>query len=254
MIQRSFAFSVLCASALGIGACSHAQLLPSPPTDAARAEGQDLLRDLTPHLPDCQGTLVVKGQDLWSSWFWRLTPLGAQQASFELRANSERMRLRLPAQDLEFLWEAGTIRKKHVAEASWVPHESWLDRLYLESLALYLRLPLLIARAHNHAATGPHPTAARQDQGLFFTLEPASHLKIDQFVAYFNRETLAIKALRFTYRDLSPAYTGWLRWDDRRATPFGPYPFHIRIQETYDAPLSDHELILDSLSCEPTSP
>lgn len=229
LISLLFCFSFL--------ACRHAVLLPEEPSKSSTEAGQALLREWQPTFPRCDGILQVSGEDIWNSRILRwLTPLPEDKTSFRLREAGHETAVIL-----------GNGRRLAFSDKEL----SGMDRIYMESLRLYVLLPQLLARAENPVLLGSQSLGTRQYTAVFFNLEPGywNNPELDQYIAYFRPEDRSLELLQFTYRDLTRSYIGWLRFGPGKDFKAFAYPATISILDDWNATESTHEIHLHEILC-----
>jgi hypothetical protein len=218
-------------------ACRHAVLLPEEPSKASIEAGQAFLRQWQPALPGCDGILKLSGEDIWHNRILRwLTPLAEDKSSFQLLETAHETDLVL-----------GSNRRLAFSDKKL----SGLDRIYMESLRLYVLMPQLLARAENPVLLGPQSLGTQQYIALFFNLERGSwnNPELDQYIAYFRPDDHSLELVQFTYRDLTRSYVGWLRFGPRKDFTAFTYPATISILDDWNATESTHAIHLHEILC-----
>ncbi len=232
-------FGILVLAGLVLSGCRHAALLPQEPEATAREAGLNWLKTQQQKASPCTGMLEVQGIDQWSSrilrWF---TPLTQNRSSFLLREAGADSAVTLPDQE--------PLKFQDQDLSTW-------DRIYIEPLQLYVRLPQWIAAAHNPVSLGLRTLGEKKYQAVFFTLKPGSwnDPELDQYIAYFTEEDSRLALLQFTYRDLASSYVGWLSYGPPQAFSAFPYPSRIQILDDWSDNDAVHTIELENIRCIP---
>jgi len=123
-----------------------------------------------------------------------------------------------------------------------IPVKDSTAKLYIESLAMYVKLPMLISDFSILLSS--------EEKSLFFvfatngTLEPNS--LENQYVYVFNKEQKILDHIQFTYREVYQSYKGILKYSETKEKGGFKYSNKIQIKETPQDPGSVHEInILD---------
>jgi hypothetical protein len=224
---------------LFLSSCRHVDLLDAAPDKAGMEAGLSWQKDLQKNRPNCEGVLEIQGTDAWSSrvlrWF---TPLQDNLSSFQLQEAGANSVVTLPGQEPFVL--------KDSELTGW-------DRIYVESLRLYLRLPQAISRAFNPAYLGERTLGTDSYAAFFFNLKPGNwnDPSVNQFIAYYPKGSSKLTLVQFTYRDLSRSYVGWLRYGPDKAFSAFPYPSSVAILDDWNASEAVHTIEIASMSCRP---
>lgn len=234
--------SLLVLLGLLLSGCRHAALLTQEPDAAGREAGLNWQKERVRNVPRCAGVLEFQGVDIWSSrilrWF---TPLQADRSSFLLRVAGAESAVILPGE--------APLRFQDQELSGW-------NRIYIESLQLYVQLPQWIAAAHNPVQLGVRKLGAQSYQAVFFNLKPGSwnDPAFDQYIAYFSENDSKPTLVQFTYRDLTRSYVGWLRFGSERSFSAFPYPSRISILDDWNAEDAVHTIELEDIRCIPSEP
>ncbi len=232
-------FCNLVLTGLLLSGCRHAALLPQEPEATGREEGLNWLKTQQQKASPCTGNLEVEGIDQWSSsilrWF---TPLPQNRSAFLLREAGADSAVTLPDQ--------APLKFQNKDLGTW-------DRIYIESLQLYLRLPQWLSSAHNPVSLGLRTLGGKTYKAVFFTLKPGpwNDPDLDQYVAYFTEEDSSLAFVQFTYRDLASSYVGWLSYGPTKSFSAFPYPSRIQILDDWSDEDSVHTIELESIRCRP---
>lgn len=224
---------------LFVSGCRHVDLLDTAPDKAGMDAGVSWQHDLQKQRLNCEGVLDIQGTDSWSSrvlrWF---TPLQDNRSSFQLQEAGANSVVTVPG------------------EAPFVLKDSELsgwDRIYVESLRLYVRLPLAVAAAYNPVYLGERTLGTDSYAAFFFNLDPGNwnDPSLDQFIAYYPKGSSKLTLVQFTYRDLSRSYVGWLRFGSDKAFAAFPYPSSISILDDWNSRDAVHTVEISSIVCRP---
>ncbi|HET9241736.1 MAG TPA: hypothetical protein VFO10_30995 [Oligoflexus sp.] len=231
--------SILVLFWLFLSSCRHVDLLDARPEKAGMDAGVSWHKDLQKNRPHCAGVLDIRGTDTWSSrvlrWF---TPLSENHSPFQLQEAGANSAVNLPGQSPFVL--------KDSELSGW-------DRIYVESLRLYVTLPQAIAAAYNPVYLGEKTLGTETFAAFFFTLKPGdwNDPSLDQYIAYYPKGSPKLTLVQFTYRDLSRSYVGWLRYGPDKAFAAFPYPSSVSILDDSDAHEAVHTVEINSMTCLP---
>jgi hypothetical protein len=181
--------------------------------------------------------------DTWSSSLLRrftILTTNSQKMQLEIEKNGN---LRLEILSGENIYKVYRIEGKNVFYGNGnVPVKDSTAKLYIESLAMYVRLPMIIPDFSI--------LLAAEEKSLFSvfatngTLEPTS--LENQFVYVFNKEKKELDHIQFTYREVYQSYKGFLKYSETKEKGGFKYPTKIQIKETLEEQASVHEIkILD---------
>lgn len=219
--------------------CRHVDLLDAAPDKAGMEAGARWQKDLQKTRPTCAGVLDIQGTDAWSSrvlrWF---TPLKENSSPFQLREAGANSAVTLPGQAPFVL--------KDSELSGW-------DRIYVESLRLYVILPQAISAAYNAFYLGERTLGSETFAAFFFTLNPGNwnDPSLDQYIAYYPKGSTKLSLVQFTYRDLSRSYVGWLRFGPDKAFAAFPYPTSVSILDDWNEREAVHTVEITSIACLP---
>lgn len=181
--------------------------------------------------------------DTWSSSLLRrftILTTNSQKMQLEIEKNGN---LRLEILSGENIYKVYRIEGKNVFYGNGnVPVKDSTAKLYIESLAMYVRLPMIIPDFSI--------LLAAEEKSLFSvfatngTLEPTS--LENQYVYVFNKEKKELGHIQFTYREVYQSYKGFLKYSETKEKGGFKYPTKIQIKETLEEQASVHEIkILD---------
>ncbi len=181
--------------------------------------------------------------DTWSSSLLRrftILTTNSQKMQLEIEKNGN---LRLEILSGENIYKVYRIEGKNVFYGNGnVPVKDSTAKLYIESLAMYVRLPMIIPDFSI--------LLAAEEKSLFSvfatngTLEPTS--LENQYVYVFNKEKKELDHIQFTYREVYQSYKGFLKYSETKEKGGFKYPTKIQIKETLEEQASVHEIkILD---------
>lgn len=220
-----------------LSSCRHVDLLDAAPDKAGMDTGVSWQKDLQKNRPTCEGVLDIQGSDIWSSrvlrWF---TPLQENRSSFQLQEAGANSTLTIPGA-APFVLKDSELR-------------GW-DRIYVESLRLYVRLPQAIGTAYNPVYLGERTLGTENYAAYFFTLNPGpwNDPSLDQYIAYYPKGSSKLTLVQFTYRDLSRSYVGWLRFGPDQAFAAFPYPASISILDDWNSREAVHKVEISAIVC-----
>jgi hypothetical protein len=221
-----------------LSGCRHVDLMESPPDKAGMDAGMSWQKDLQKNPLSCAGVLEIQGTDVWSSrvlrWF---TPLKANSSSFLLQEAGADSTVTLPGQAPFVL--------KDSELSGW-------DRIYVESLRLYVNLPQAFGAAYNPSYLGERTLGTETFAAFFFNLAPGNwnDPSLDQYIAYYPKGSSKPSFVQFTYRDLSRSYVGWLRFGPDKNFAAFPYPSSISILDDWNANEAVHIVEINSIICQ----
>lgn len=229
--------SILVLFWLFLSGCRHVDLMDTVPDKAGVDAGLSWQKELQKSQRICEGGLDVQGTDAWSSrvlrWF---TPLKDDRSSFQLQEAGANSVVTIPGLPPFVL--------KDSELTGW-------DRIYVESLRLYIRLPLAIARAYNPAYLGEKTLGMETYAAFFFNLRPGNwnDPSLNQFIAYYPKGSSKLRLVQFTYRDLSRSYVGWLRYGPEKDFAGFPYPSYVSILDDWNEQDAVHTVEITSITC-----
>lgn len=203
--------------------------------------------------------LEFEGVDRWNSWLVRqFTPV--ERAVQPFRA---RLSLKRPYMDLELEGKPSIVLG---LEDGKVSTGSGLDRLYVKPTRDYLSWPLRLMSSADPSGPRPGTVESKEDQATshpshenaahypvfhgkkrvadkeylaFFLRIPSPNGATDDLRIYLDTESLEMRFIHFTLRELSDSYSGWILYRDYRSIDGIRIPHEISIQDAPDPASSD---------------
>ena len=177
-----------------------------------------------------------------------LTPLNSAEAEFSAEWSGRNAKQSLAL-------KAGPIYHYAIEEKAWREkgREAPLgnaDKIYVESLMLYLRIHHKTTPWVDVEYQGRQTIQDQTYERVFFTLDTqAPLLERDHYRAYINSESQLIDYIAFTYRDLFDSYLGVIKLSDYRTVGNRTHPHVIAIQDSIDSAKPVHTIAINSMAC-----
>ena len=198
----------------------------------------------------CKEKLRISGFDRWNSTFLRwLTPLQTNEGSFVATIDSvtgEHQLELLANHTFGYDGLVNSWKNKSTGSVS-----SSMERIYIESLLLYLQLPLMIGDGKQQTILPSEIIRDKTYHRMFFMLEEGDTKdpQKDHYVGYWNTETNLLEYMLFTYRDLYASYKGTLFFSDYQEMSGIRYPTSIAIQNSITSAKDVHRIHVKKLQC-----
>ena len=198
----------------------------------------------------CQEKIKIVGTDRWTSTLLRwFTPLSADEQGFVAIIDRVNGAHHLALETTQkYSYDPDSQILINTVKSS--PAKS-LERIYVESLLLYLQLPQLAE--HLYSSTSLQSFAQSDDlyHRFFFMRESGGtdDPSIDHYVAYWNVETKLLDYIVFTYRDLSLSYKGVLHYSDYQNLLDRKYPMRIAIKDSIGDSEEIHRIQITDIAC-----
>ena len=224
---------------------------PAMLADSAVVDGATaLLTEIQQHhRSPCENEIHFAGSDRWSSTLMRwFTPLKSNKENFV--ANQDVLGT---FKHLELT--NGTVLTYRSQAQQWTSSTglqvSAKERIYAESLILYLQLPTFSMKVFNPQKLSPQTIAGKHYERLFFMLQNGSvdDVQLDHFVAYWNPQSKHIDYVVFTYRDLFASYKGVLQLAAYEKHEGISYPRKLRIQNGFLDTKDVHQIEIQRIEC-----
>jgi len=201
------------------------------------------------HRALCENKTRLVGSDRWNSSLMRwLTPLKSNKENFvvshDMSGSFQRLKL-----------ASGTVLSHREQMAQWTTQTaakvSGKERIYAESLLLYIQLPTFAMKVFNAQRLSPQKIADKHYERLFFMLQKGAvkDATLDHFVAYWNPQSKRIDYLVFTYRDLFASYKGVLQLTDYAKHDGISYPRKLRVQNGFLDTKDVHQIEIQTIEC-----
>ncbi|GBF51199.1 putative lipoprotein [Leptospira ryugenii] len=127
-------------------------------------------------------------------------------------------------------------------------------RVYLESLRLYLLMVWNLKNYEIIQYAGDIQLLGKTYERVYLTnVQVDANPDVDQYLAYFEKETGALEWVEFTYRELFSWYKGTLKFGYYENWEGKQFPRRISILDKFDDPDFVHEIRIERIEV-PTKP